>query len=168
MATAPDIDSGPDPDIEAERAAYAQLLASSRQRSIFAEAWWLDAVTGSPDSWRPNLLLGPDGAARAAWPLAIRRERAGLIGTGASYTPWLGPLLEDRGTDGVARVSADIELLQSLAIQLEAEYAHVEAACMPELDYWTPLAWQGFTQTTRTTWRIDAGLTPDAVRAGMR
>jgi len=64
-------------------------------------------------------------------------------------------------------VSADVELLEALAEQLGG-HAHIEAACMPELDYWTPLAWHGFTQTSRTTWRIPAGVTRDEVRAAMR
>ena len=153
--------------IESERLAYASVLESSRQRSVFAEAWWLDASTGSPDGWRPNLLRAADGTPRAAWPMPVRVQREGLVGTGAPYTPFLGPLLPDRDGAAVARVSSDVDLLEALAEHL-AGHAHVEAACMPELDYWTPLAWHEFTQTTRTTWRIAAGATPDDVRAGMR
>lgn len=152
--------------LETERDAYARLLASSRQRSVFAEPWWLDAAAGSPQGWRPNVLRADDGAPRAAWPLAERDERAGRVAHGLAYTPFLGPQLPDRAP-GVARVSADVALLEQLA-ELLSGHAHVEAACMPELDYWTPLSWHGFEQTTRTTWRIAAGLVPDAVRAGMR
>lgn len=152
--------------IEAERLAYERLLETSRQRSVFAESWWLDAVTASPDAWRPNLLRGTDGSVRAAWPMPVRTTSHGAVGTGAPYTPFLGPLLPDR-EPGVARVSADVELLEALAEQLD-EFAHVEAACSPELDYWTPLSWHRFTQTTRTTWRIAAGGSIDDVRAGMR
>lgn len=162
MGIAPDIASG----IEGERIAYESLLERSRQRSVFAESWWLDASTGSPDGWRPNLLLDANGDARAAWPLPTRTTAQGAVATGAPYTPFVGPQLPDREA-GVARVSADVDLLRELATMLET-YAHVEAACMPELDYWTPLAWHGFEQTTRTTWRIAAGTTPDDVRAGMR
>jgi hypothetical protein len=38
----------------------------------------------------------------------------------------------------------------------------------PELDYWTPLSWHDFTQSTRTTWRLPAGSTPDQLRTGLR
>lgn len=153
--------------IEADRVAYEALLERARTRSIFAESWWLDAVTGSPDGWQPNLLRAPDGSARAAWPLATRRTRHGLVGTGVPYTPFVGPLLPERDGSRVARTSADVELLEALAEQLSG-HAHVEAACMPELEYWTPLAWHGFTQTGRTTWRIPAGVSREDVRAGMR
>lgn len=152
--------------LEGERIAYETLLATSRQRSVFAESWWLDAVTGSPDAWRPNLLLAASGDARAAWPMPVRTASAGVVATGAPYTPFLGPLLPDRDA-GVARISGDVDLLRELASSIES-FAHVEAACMPELDYWTPLSWHGFEQTTRTTWRIAAASTPDSVRAGLR
>ena len=162
MGIAPDIASG----LEGERIAYESLLERSRQRSVFAESWWLDASTGSPDGWRPNLLLDASGDPRAAWPLPTRSSAHGPVATGAPYTPFVGPQLPDR-EPGVARVSADSELLRELATKLD-EYAHVEAACMPELDYWTPLSWHGFEQTTRTTWRVAAGTAPADVRAGMR
>lgn len=163
MGIAPDIASG----IEGERIAYEALLERSRQRSVFAESWWLDAATGSPDGWRTNLLLDPNGDARAAWPLPTRTSRYGMVATGAPYTPFLGPQLPDR-EPGIARVSADVELLEQLADHVIRGAAHVEAACMPELDYWTPLAWHGFEQTTRTTWRIASDRALDDVRAGMR
>ena len=146
-----------------DRTDYAAFLATSRQRSVFAQPWWLDVVTGSADGWRPNLLRGDDGAVRAAWPLPTRSTGQGLVGHGAPYTPFVGPMLPD-GVD----TSRDVELLEQLATQLDADHVHVEAACMPELDYWTPLAWHGFTQTSRTTWRIDAGQGIDEVRAAMR
>ncbi len=153
--------------LEGERVAYEALLERSRQRSVFAESWWLDATTGSPDGWRPNLLLDANGDARAAWPLPTRTTSVGAVATGASYTPFVGPQLPDRAGSRVAQVSADVELLRELAGLLDT-YAHVEAACMPELDYWTPLSWHGYEQMSRTTWRIAAGSSPDDVRAGMR
>lgn len=152
--------------MEGERIAYEALLERSRQRSVFAESWWLDAATGSPDAWRPNLLRDGAGEVRAAWPIPVRASRHGLVGHGVPYTPWLGPQLPDR-EPGPARTSADVDLLEQLAGQL-ADWAHVEAACMPELDYWTPLAWHGFTQTTRTTWRIPADWDLDELRSRMR
>lgn len=145
-----------------DRVDYAAFLATSRQRSLFAQPWWLDIVTGSEAGWRPNLLRAADGSVRAAWPLPTRSTGHGPVGHGAPYTPFVGPMLP-AGDD----VSRDVELLELLATQL-GDHAHIEAACMPELDYWTPLSWHGFTQTTRTTWRIDSGRSIEAVRSGMR
>lgn len=160
--TAPPARSAP-----ADLADYEHVLAASRQRSIFAEPWWLDTVIGRPGGWEPNVVRDKDGAPVAAWPLPARTTRAGRVGHGIPYTPWLGPLLRDAATPA-ARASSDVQLLEQLAAGPLADWAHVEAACMPELDYWTPLAWHGYTQTTRTTWRIAGDQTPELVRAGMR
>ncbi|MCW2956210.1 MAG: hypothetical protein JWO69_1079, partial [Thermoleophilia bacterium] len=149
------------------RADYDSFLATARQRTIFAEGWWLDAATGSPEAWRPNLLRDERGSVRAAWPLVQRSWRSGSIGTGAPYTPFLGPQLPDRPDDANG-VSADVAVLDALGASLDADWAHVEAACAPELDYWTPLAWHGFEQATRTTWRIAATTDIEATRAGLR
>ncbi|MCB0880251.1 MAG: GNAT family N-acetyltransferase [Thermoleophilia bacterium] len=164
MGIAPDttIASG----IEAERVPYEQLLERSATRSVFAESWWLDAATGSPDAWTPNLLRGDDDQVLAAWPLAFRTTSHGRVGHGLPYTPWLGPQLPDSQPQ-IVRYNEWVKLLEQLAEQL-AEWAHVESACMPELDYWTPLHWHGYAQTTRTTWRLPAGMSSDEVRAGLR
>jgi hypothetical protein len=136
---------------------------------VFAERWWLDAATGSPGAWAPNLLLDEGtGEALAAWPLPFRETGRGRVGHGLPYTPWLGPQLpEVDGGPLVARLNADVTLLEQLAEQL-SDWAHVEAACMPELDYWVPLSWHGYEQTTRSTWRLDSSLALDDVRAGLR
>ncbi|MBC7460568.1 MAG: GNAT family N-acetyltransferase, partial [Thermoleophilia bacterium] len=147
-----------------DRADYVGFLATARTRTIFAEAWWLDLV--APGAWQPNLLRDAKGVTRAAWPLVTRNEPAGIVATGAGYTPFLGPQLPN-GVPGADRVSSDVGLLDDLAAQL-AGHAHIESACAPELDYWTPLAWHDFTQTTRTTWRIRANRTEGELRASLR
>jgi len=148
-----------------DRTDYDAFLATSRQRTIFAESWWLDTTAGV-DGWSPNVLRAGDGAVRAAWPAPTRTTSRGALSVTAPYTPFLGPQLPDRAA-GVARVSADVELLEALAALLGAA-AHVESASPPELDYWTPLSWHGFAQTTRTTWRITHSTDMNALRAGMR
>lgn len=153
--------------IEQERNAYEQIVQGSRTRSIFAEGWWLDAVTGTPEGWSANVLYGSDNAPLAAWPLAVRKTRYGLVGSGAPYTPWLGPQLLGVDSSPAKQAGIDVTMLEKLARNL-ATWAHVEAACMPELDYWTPLSWHGFTQTTRTTWRIHKDTVVDDLRSIMR
>jgi hypothetical protein len=150
-----------------DRRDYDEFLRTSRQRTVFAESWWLDAATGSPDAWQPNLLRADDGAVRAAWPLTSRTWRGARIASWIRYAPFLGPQLPDR-PDGADGTSSDVALLDELAASLAARYAHVEAPCAPELDYWTPLSWHGFAQTTRTTWRIAAGTDLTELRAGLR
>ncbi len=153
---------------DADLANYESLLARSRTRCVFAEPWWLDAAAGSRSAWTANLLFDDTGDALAAWPLPFRETKHGRVGHGVPYTPWLGPQLPD--TDGalVTRLNSDVQLLEQLADGPLADWAHVEAACMPELDYWVPLSWHGFEQTTRSTWRLPAGIASDDVLAGLR
>jgi len=151
----------------ADRDAHDEIVTSSPQGSIFAESWWLDLVVG-PNRWHPYVLRGSSGVPTASWPVVERVSRIGLVAVGAPYSPSLGPLLTHPGDATRARHwSQEVEQLEELA-RLLARHAHVEAACSPELRYWTPLSWHGYTQTTRTTWRLAAPLDPGAVRAGMR
>lgn len=152
---------------DTDREAHDAVVAASPQGSIFAESWWLDLAAG-PTRWRPYVLRGGDGAPVASWPVIERVSRLGLVAVGAPYSPSLGPLLSPPGdATSTRRWSQEVEGLEQLA-RLLAGHAHVEAACSPELRYWTPLSWHGYTQTTRTTWRLAAPLDAQAVRAGMR
>jgi hypothetical protein len=129
-----------------QHAEYDRLVETSPQGSLFGSAWWLDAV--APGSWRPNGLI-EDGEMIAAWPTVVRRGRFGVEHGGAPLTPWLGPLF---GAD--LRRSSEDEVTGRL-LEGIGRYAQLTARCSPAYDYWTPLYWRGFTQTTRYTWRID-------------
>jgi hypothetical protein len=125
---------------------YDQLVESSPQGTLFCTSWWLDAV--APGCWQPNELVD-DGAVVAAWPTVARKGRFGVEHAGAPLTPWLGPLF---GAD--LRRSLEDEITGRLLERI-GRYAQLTARCSPAYDYWTPLYWRGFTQTTRYTWRID-------------
>src|SRR5439155_15887562 len=56
--------------------------------SVFASAWWLDAV--APGRWRPHVLT-EGGSVVAAWPATVRPTRWGDVLEGAPLTPFLGP-----------------------------------------------------------------------------
>jgi hypothetical protein len=142
---------------------YDALVAASPERSVFAASWWLDAVAG--DAWRPHL-VEKGGEAVAAWPTVQRATRLGTVHAGAPLTPFLGPLFAP-DEDPVRRRSSQVHALAALAEELEP-CAHIEARCNPAFDYWAPLAWQGYEQTTAYTWRLlDLG-DLDAVLAGMK
>src|SRR5947209_4636904 len=126
-------------------AEYDQLVESSPQGTLFCTSWWLDAV--APGRWQPNE-LAEDGAVVAAWPTVVRKGRFGVEHGGAPLTPWLGPLF---GPD--LRRSLEDEITGRLLERI-GSYAQLTARCSPAYDYWTPLYWRGFTQTTRYTWRI--------------
>lgn len=141
---------------------YGELVERSPQGSVFVSPWWLDAV--APGRWRAHA-LEHDGAVVAAWPTVVRRSRLGEVHEGAPLTPYLGPLLT--GGEGVHRRSREIEQVELLVERL-GRFAYLEARCNPAFDYWTPLHWHGFSQTTRYTWRLRGPLDAEAVFAGAR
>lgn len=146
--------------VEAElRAQYDLLVERSPQGSIFATSWWLDAV--APGRWRMNCAEKGDELV-AAWPTVVERGRFGPLHVGASLCPFLGPLLPP--AEGHRRRAREIEALTILLDGI-GQHAHLEARCNPAFDYWTPLRWRGFTQTTLYTWRIEELDDLDAVFA---
>lgn len=155
----------PSPDAASARTIAADewdaFVAQSPHGTVFAESWWLDAVAG-PERWRQNAVRNAGGDLVAAWPTILRRTRAGDVHVGAPLTPYLGPLL----TPGTGKSMRSREQEQvDLLLEAMRPYAHVEARCAPAYDYWTPLSWQGFGQTTCYTWRIEETGDIDAVRS---
>jgi GNAT acetyltransferase-like protein len=128
---------------------YDDLVEESPQGSVFATSWWLDAV--AEGGWRTNA-LEDDGEIAAAWPTVVRATRWGEVHEGAPLTPFLGPLFRPEASE-LKRRSNEVKRLEQLVAALGSA-AHVEARCNPAFDYWTPLAWHGFTQTTHYTWRL--------------
>ena len=141
---------------------YDALVARSPQGSAFAMSWWLDAV--APGRWHAHEVKDGDDVV-CAWPTVVRETRLGRIHVMPPLTPYLGPLL--RPGDGVHRRSREIEQVETLVERL-GRFAHLEAACNPAFDYWTPLHWHGFSQTAHYTWRLEAVRDTEAVFAGLR
>ena len=132
-------------------AAYDDFVAASPQGTLFCRSWWLDATVG-PGRWRHTDVCDEDGRLVATWPAALRQTRHGDVLTGAPLTPYLGPLLS--ASEGRQRRAREVDQLERLADALRP-YAHIDARCSPRLDYWTPLAWHGFSQTSHYTWRLE-------------
>jgi hypothetical protein len=134
----------------AERALYDALIDAAPSGSVFAASWWLDAV--APDAWRAHLVV-EHGQAAAAWPTVVRPTRWGDVHRGAPLTPYLGPIMLT-AAQPVQRRADEIRLLE-LLLEAIGPAAAIDARCNPGFDYWAPLRWHGFTQTTGYTWRLD-------------
>lgn len=143
---------------------YDAFVAASPQGTVFCRSWWLDATAGA-GRWRHADIRDADGRLVATWPAAVRQTRFGDVLTGAPLTPYLGPLLS--AGDGRQRRSREVDQLERL-VEALGPYAHVDARCSPLLDYWTPLAWHGFSQTTHYTWRLDDVADEEATFARLR
>ena len=147
----------------AEREAYDDFVVASPQGSVFCTSWWLDAV--APGRWRTHAVT-EDGAIVAAWPTVVVSTRWGPVHGAAPLTPFLGPLFAPRES-AHRRRSAEIECTERLLAAI-GDFAHLDARCNPAFDYWTPLAWHGFEQTTHYTWRLPDLGDLEAVWAGLR
>ncbi len=142
---------------------WDEFVASSEQGTPFQTSWWLEAV--APSRWQINEVRDENGRISAAWPTIVRKHRSGLVHTGAPLTPVLGPLLTaPRGKRHYSRVISQLEQL----VERLGSYAHLEARMHHSIDYWTPLHWHGFTQTTHYTWRIEDCSDADAIKDGFR
>jgi hypothetical protein len=118
--------------------------------SVFASAWWLDAV--APGGWRSHTIT-EGGRVVAAWPATVRSTRWGDVLEGARLTPFLGPLM--RLPDQAVQHWAEQQRLLEALLEEIGSVAAIDARCHPQFDYWAPLAWNGFTQTTAYTWRLE-------------
>jgi len=145
-----------------ETTAYDEFVASSPQGSIFAASWWLDAI--APGSWQAHTVEEADRIV-AAWPTVTRTSRFGPVYADPPLTPYLGPLFPSG--DGARRRSRELKLVDRLLDSI-GPFAHLEARCNPGFDYWTPLRWHGFRQTTNYTWRLLDLSDLDLVFAGFR
>jgi hypothetical protein len=142
---------------------YDAFVARSPERSVFATSWWLDAVTGG--AWRLHSVQ-EQGEIVAAWPTVPRETRLGTVHAGARLTPFLGPLFAP-DDDPARRRSLQVRCL-CLRVEALEPFAHLEARCNPAFDYWAPLSWRGFSQTTLYTWRLADLGDLDAVLAGIK
>lgn len=118
--------------------------------SVFASAWWLDAV--APGRWRSHTIT-EGGRVVAAWPATVRSTRWGDVLEGAPLTPFLGPLM--RLPDQAVQHWAEQQRLLEALLKEIGSVAAIDARCHPQFDYWAPLGWNGFTQTTAYTWRLE-------------
>ncbi|HEY3378032.1 MAG TPA: GNAT family N-acetyltransferase [Armatimonadota bacterium] len=128
------------------------LLATSPQRCIFAQRWWMEIVTRGGVQ-----LLGCFDTDRLVaglplWPCAtfgVRRLRQPPL------TPYWGPILRPIPGKYATRVSTEMEILRAFAAAL-TPWQDSMLAFHPSLDNWLPFHWSGYQQTTRYTYRIEA------------
>jgi hypothetical protein len=127
--------------------------------TIFEQPWWLDAV--APNAWGAvEILRGGEVVARLPY---IVKKKAGL--TALSMPPLtmtLGPWLAPSTAKYANQLGQQKELMTSLIEQLPpcdyfSQYFH------HSVTNWLPFYWQGFEQTTRYTYVIEALDDPERV-----
>lgn len=130
--------------------------------TIFHEPWWLDAV--APTGWA-EVRIDQDGTCAVRWPYVIRQGPGPLIRlTSPPLAPRLGPLIDPSisVTTDLARWS---DLLSDVA-GLLPDHHHFLQSFDPLVEYWMPLSWAGFNQTTRYSFVLHDLSDLDEVRSG--
>ena len=112
--------------------------------TIFHEPWWLDTVTEA--GWR-EVRVEQNGACVGRWPYVERKGPGRLVRvTSPPLCPRLGPLINPI-IDSNEDLGAWSQVLGDLADQLPPHH-HLVQSFDSQIQYWIPLAWRDFTQTT--------------------
>jgi len=130
---------------------------------IFHSPWWLETV--APGGWQ-EAKVRAGGVTVARWPYVVQR-RLGLTRLLAPpLTPRLGPLIHSAETKLTRRLSQQKELLFALVDQLPPHDQFLQNF-HTEFEYWLPLAWRGFTETTFYSYTLEDLSDLDATRSGI-
>lgn len=117
---------------------------------IFSEPWWLDAV--APDAW-DEVTVYEDIKLVARMPFHIDRSGPILRLGMPPFTQTLGPWILPGEGDDTTYLNREMALFLKLIESLPDEY-HFNQNFHSSVKNWLPFYWQGFSQTTRYTYRI--------------
>ena len=130
---------------------YRGLCTQQPSIPIFSRDWWLDAVAGA-ENWDVGVIERGDKIV-AALPYVIRKHRGFTLLTQPPLTQTLGPWLRESGAKYAKRLGQEKDLLEALIAALP-NYHHFSQNWHHAQTNWLPFYWQGFSQTTRYTYRL--------------
>lgn len=134
---------------EDEFAPWDNFVDASPQGSLFAHSWWLQAIGGDTRV----LACFKNGRICAGIPLHFESHYGLKFCRMPKLTPLWGVLLPPRQGKRVNVASEENGLLKNLATALK-KHKFFFQFFNPEFDNWLPFFWQGYSQTTRYTYRI--------------
>jgi len=143
---------------------YAELVKLSPQGSIFAQRWWLDAVT--PGTYE-LLEIRNGGGLHAAWPVVYLKKDGAKHVCMPAMTQKLGILFAPSAAKPVEAQSTNQRLTMELMDQL-GEPASFHQHFHENFTDWLPFYWRGHTQTTRYTYVLEDISDPSALWNDMR
>ena len=130
--------------------------------TIFHEPWWLDAV--APTGWA-EVRIDQDGTCAVRWPYVIRQGPGPLIRlTSPPWRPALGPLSIRRSASPQIWLAGRTYFRTSP--DCSSYHHHFLQSFDPLVEYWMPLSWAGFNQTTRYSFVLHDLSDLDEVRSG--
>ncbi|QVL51279.1 MAG: GNAT family N-acetyltransferase [Thiocapsa sp.] len=130
---------------------YRQLCLTEPSIPIFSRDWWLDAVAGA-DHWNVALVEQGDRI-DAALPYVIIKYQGFILLAHPPLTQTLGPWLRESDAKYTKRLSQEKDLLEALIAGLP-NFHYFSQNWHHARTNWLPFYWQGFSQTTRYTYRL--------------
>jgi len=125
-------------------------VASRTSYNLFQEPWWLDAV--AVGEW-DEVVVKHGGQVVARLPFVHRKTLGSTWLLQPKLTPCLGPWLRPSNAKLTNRIAEEKELMQEL-IDALPQFDLFRQSFAPEVTYWLPFYWRGFSQTTRYTYRL--------------
>jgi hypothetical protein len=118
---------------------------------IFRQPWWLNAV--APGAWdEVRVTRGDELAARMPF---VRAKRAGMTSlVMPPLTQTLGPWLRRTEAKYATRLANEKDLMTKLIEKLP-HHDRFSQSFHFSITNWLPFYWQGFSQTTRYTYRLE-------------
>lgn len=130
---------------------------------LFFKPWYLDAVTQDGD-WDVSIVMS-EKLVLGVWPYFVKRKYSLTYLTQPHLTPFLGPLIfNDDIEKRTTLLSREKKILGQLEEQLpQTSFQVIQGH--PSFTYWNPLAWKGFSQTTRYTYQLDLTQSEDELKS---
>lgn len=128
----------------------ADPVVSATSYNLFQEPWWLNAV--APGEW-DEVVVKHAGQVAARLPFVRRRRLGSTWLLQPKLTKWLGPWLRPSTAKLTNRIAEEKELMQEL-IDALPQFDLFRQSFAPEVTYWLPFYWRGFSQTTLYTYRL--------------
>jgi hypothetical protein len=132
--------------------------------TLFQEPWWLDAV--APGEWEEVVVKRGDQVA-ARLPFVRQKKFGQTFLLQPKLTPCLGPWLRPSTAKLAHRIADEKELMQQLIDGLP-RFDVFRQCFAPEVTYWLPFYWRGFSQTTRYSYRLFDLMDLDRVFTGFQ
>jgi len=144
-------------------------FCKERALPLHMQPWWLDAVC-APGQWEVTLSFDPEGNINGALPYYLTRSKWLLSIRMPPFSDYAGIWLQLPNAPGMKlerRYDVESRIIGSLCAQLP-KVAFYDQSFYPGFENWLPFYWKGYRQTTRYTYVVAPGHSPEAFRSSLK
>jgi len=132
---------------------YREFCQKELNIPIFSKDWWLDSVCGK-DNW-DVVIIEKGGQISASMPYIIKKKSIFSLNTMPSLTQTLGIYIKyPKGQKYYKKLSWEKEMMTQVINQLST-VDYFSQNFHHTVTNWLPFYWEGFSQTTRYTYKIE-------------